>query len=296
MTPGSHGGMHVASIDDLAAPVLLAAGLRHGLGDTLVLFAAALARCLPVVVLVPFLGSRGMPAMVKMAVGVMLALPLVPWLSATVPAPLAVDALTWWLLVIRETVLGLVLALAGGMVFWGAEMAGRWIDLVRGQTMANLLVPQVQVQSSQLGAFYYQLLLVLYLLAGGHRVFLEAVFGSYELLPPFGTGLSVGLSVGLSAGLETIAHDFIAITSGLFVFAVRLVAPGVLVVIFLDLVLGVANRMAPQLDVFFLGLSLKSTAALTALALSVYTLEPIVLEAFREQSMWLLHLFTDAGS
>lgn len=270
-------GLPTAGLEAFAGPLLATLGLRHGGADSIQLFVLALARWLPIVAICPFLGGRLVPAPVRMGLGALLALFVLPHLSATLPAPLALDGARWWLALLQESFVGVVLGLGSGMVFWAADSAGRFLDSVRGTTTANLMIPQVQVQTSLLGDFYFQLFVVLYVLAGGHRIFLAAVFESYGLVPPLARGLE----------LSPLAASFIGATGGLLGIAVKLVAPALAIVILMDLVLGVANRMAPQLDVYFLSLSLKSSLSSFIVALSLYSLLDLAPGLFRDQHRWM---------
>ena len=54
-----------------------------------------------------------------------------------------------------------------------------------------------------------------------------------------------------------------------------------------DIVLGVANRVASQMDVFFLGLALKPALGLFVAALSLYALAGLSREAFVGLHGWL---------
>ena len=267
----------LGTLDIFFRPLADALGLRHAAVDSALLLTLALARWLPVVAIAPFLGGRSVPAAIKMGLGLLLAVWMLPWLSSQAPVPLAMSSLAWWALLAREIVVGLILGLGAGLIFWAAEMGGLFIDSVRGGTISNVLIPQIQIQSSMLGNFYYQLYVVLFVLAGGHRWFLSAVFDSYTAVPPFVPGLS----------LAATARGFIDATGATFTIALKLIAPALVVVMLLDLVLGVANRMAPQLNVFFLGLPLKSMLAFLAIGLSLYYVLSVALADFGEHREWL---------
>ncbi|MEM7049974.1 MAG: flagellar biosynthetic protein FliR [Acidobacteriota bacterium] len=259
-------------LESFYQPLAEAAGLRHGLFDSAALFTLALARWVPVFTVAPFLGSRSAPAPVRMGFAIVMALFLLPWMSSQAPAPLNLDNLAWWVLLLRELALGLLLGFVSGLVFWGGEAGGRFIDSVRGTTVANTLLPQTRVQSSLLGGFYFQLLIVLFMLVGGHRWFLAGMFDSYRLLPPFS-----------EAALGNIVGGLINATADVLVIGVKMIAPALAVVMMLDLVLGVANRMAPQLDVFFVSLSLKSALGALAIGLSIYFIAAIANDRFVQQ-------------
>lgn len=252
-------------------------GVRHGFEDSLRLGTLAMARWAPVITLAPFIGGRLIPAPVRMALVILFSLLVLPAISQTAVLPLAISTVQWWALVLKEVFIGLAIGFAASLVFWGGEMGGRLIDVVRGTTTANLMIPQAAVQSSILGDVYFQLFVVLYLVSGAHRFFFAAVADSYRLLPPTELGL------GLAGGAEI----YLLAVGQLFVVAVKIIAPALVVVMFLDIMLGVANRMAPQLNVHFLGMSLKASLASLALALSLYYVLAMVGDLFGDQQQWL---------
>jgi type III secretion protein SpaR/YscT/HrcT len=258
----------------LTAPL----GIRHGALDTVNLFSLGLARWLPVAALAPFLGGKLAIAPVRMGFGFLLSLLFLPQLSAAAPVPLPYSTVFWWGLLLKEMALGVIIGFAAGLPFWAAEMGGQFVDTARGTTVANLLVPQTKMQSSILGDFYFQLFVVLFVLSGAHRLFLEAALDTYRLMPPLAPGLALG----------TTAFDFIVLTAEMFVVAVRIIAPALVVVVLLDVVLGIANRMAPQLDVFFMSLSLKSALSALVIGLSIYGLASVGEDTFRRHYQWLV--------
>ena len=138
-------------------------------------------------------------------------------------------------------------------------------------------VPEHRIQTSLLGDLFFQLFIVLYLVAGGHIFFVSAVLDSFQLFPPTG---------GLPAAV-LVHESFLTMAISMFGIMVKVVAPALLVVLLTDIILGVANRMAPQLDVFFMGLGLKPAIALTVVALSLSTLAGTAPEVFRAFHQWI---------
>lgn len=257
-----------------------AMGIHHGLMDTINLFSLGLARWGPTITLSPFLGGRLVPTPIKMGLTLMFAAWLTPALSQSVPTPLNISYVMWWVLLLKEAFIGIVLGVASGLVFWAAEMGGQFLDNVRGTTTANVLIPQVSVQSSLLGDFYFQFFIVTYVMLGGHRIFLSGVFDSYRLIPPLDVHLN----------LSGLAGSFIGETGLMFSMLIKIIGPALVVVMMLDIMLGVANRMAPQLDVFFISLSLKATLAALMIGLSMFYLGDILPGLFRPHHQWLDHL------
>jgi type III secretory pathway component EscT len=178
---------------------------------------------------------------------------------------------------LHEVAMGLLLGFGASLVFFAAGMGGQFLDSARGTLTATVLVPQLQVQTSPLGDLYLQLFVVLYLLAGGHLFFLSAVMDSYRLFPPGGAMPAAAL----------LHASFLKLAVAMFVLMVKVVAPAVVVVLLADVVLGVANRVASQMDVFFLGLAVKPALGLLVAALSLYALAGLSREAFAGFHGWL---------
>jgi flagellar biosynthetic protein FliR len=275
--------MTVATLPEFYAPFRDWLHLRHNVSDAIQLFALAFARWAPVFSMTPFIGGRLVPGSVRIGLAFVMSLWVLPSLSSTAVVPMALSAAAFWVLILKEILVGFILSFVGGLVFWAAEMGGKFIDNVRGTTTANLLIPQVSTQSSLLGDFYYQLFVVLYVTAGGHLWFLSAVFQSYEVVPALDPRL----------GTEALAISMTVVTGELWVVALKIMAPALIVLMLMDLMLGVANRMAPQLDVFFISLSLKASVGALVVALSLYYLLGMAPEMFRQQQGWTLRAVHD---
>jgi flagellar biosynthesis protein FliR len=103
------------------------------------------------------------------------------------------------------------------------------------------------------------------------------VMDSLQAFPPTGAMPAAAL----------VNTTFLKMAVSLFGIMVKVVAPAILVLVMVDVVLGVANRMAPQLDVFFVGLGLKPALGLLVVALSLHALLGAAPEVFRDFHTWL---------
>jgi flagellar biosynthetic protein FliR len=252
-------------------------GVRHGAMDSGALFFLVALRWFAIVLLCPFLGGRLVPGTVKVGLALLLAWFCTPSVSQQTAAPLGLSAVGWWLAAVHEIGIGLLIGFGASLVFLAATMAGEFLDSTRGTLTANMLLPQLQIQTTLLGDFYFQLFIVLYLLAGGHLFFLSAVLDSFRLFPPTGAMPAAAL----------VHESFLAMAVTMFGIMVKVVAPAILVVLMVDIILGVANRMAPQMDVFFVGLGTKPTLALLVVAVSLYSLAAAAPEVFRAFHLWI---------
>jgi type III secretory pathway component EscT len=260
------------------APLREPWGVRHGAMDSITILLLAMLRWVAIVQVCPFLGGRLVPGPVKIGLALVFAWFTTPALSQQLSVPLGLGPLRLWLFALHEVALGLLLGFGASLIFFAAGMGGQLLDSARGTLTATLLVPQLQIQSSLLGDLYFQLFIVLYLVAGGHLFFLSAVVDSYRLFPPGGALPAVAL----------LHASFLKMTLAMFVLMLKVVAPALVVLLLADFVLGVANRVASQMDVFFLGLALKPAVGLLVVALSLYALSGVSREAFVGFHAWLL--------
>jgi len=265
-------------LESFFAPFREPWGVRHGAMDSITILLLAMLRWVAIVQVCPFLGGRLVPGPVKIGLALVFAWFTAPALSQQLSVPLGLGPLRLWLVALHEIAMGLLLGFGASLVFFAAGMGGQLLDSARGTLTATLLVPQLQIQSSLLGDLYFQLFVVLYVVAGGHLFFLSAVVDSYRFFPPGGALPAAAL----------LHASFLKMTLAMFVLMLKVVAPALVVLLLADFVLGVANRVASQMDVFFLGLALKPAVGLLVVALSLYALSGVSREAFVGFHGWLL--------
>src|SRR4030095_8398862 len=102
---------------------------------------------------------------------------LEPTLEAGLPkdGPLPFGPIGFAALLVKEGFVGFTLGFVASLVFEAIQVAGRGIEFQRGATMAELFAPQLQTRVSELGQFKLQFAIVLFLVIGAHRVFIEAL-------------------------------------------------------------------------------------------------------------------------
>jgi len=238
---------------------LLRSFLGADLSTALLAVGAVLARVGAAVWVAPFLGGKLVPATVKTALAVALALVIYPQVIATVPGGLSpAHAVA---IVGKEALVGLALGFVVAVVFWAAEAAGRLVDTTRGANLAEVLVPQTGARTSPTGLLFFLLTVVLFLVLGGHRIFITALGASYQVLPLAAFPKIDGIGVfALLCG---------RLTADLLLLALALAAPVVAALFLADMILGLINRFAPQINVFFLAMPAKAVLGIGVLVLSV---------------------------
>jgi len=205
-------------------------------------FHAALVFCRlgAAVMLLPGLGETEIPAMQRLALGLLLVLALTPVLHPGLP-PLPETVPALGLLVAQEVLVGVWIGLCARFVALGLAQAGQVIALMMGLA-SPLQGDQFQGATATAPARMLGLLTaVLFLATGLFELPLRALVASYAVLPP-------GQPLPLGDAAEVLTR----FAAGVVAVAMQLAAPFVLAAIFFNAAMGLLARVAPQLQVFVL--------------------------------------------
>jgi len=149
--------------------------------------------------------------------------------------------------------LGLLVGFFSSFVFWLAMNIGFFIDNQRGASMASVFDPMSGDQTSPIGEFLQQTVVVLFYAGGGFLVFLGMVYQSYLIWPVF--SYWPNLTDAFPGLILEEADQLMRLT-------VILASPVIITVFISEFGLGLMNRFAPQLQVFFLAMPIKSLVAI----------------------------------
>lgn len=219
----------------------------------LVLFGLCFARFISFITIVPFFGGQVVPNQVKVATATALVIITYPSLLAELPtdgSPLGFGAVGFVGLLAKEVFVGFTLGFVASLVFEAVAVAGRIADFQRGSTMSELFSPQLQERVSELGQFKLQLAIVVFLTTGAHRFFISALVRSFEFIPAM-------RFPKIEAGWTPAAEFMTVMTGGVLSIGVQLAVPVVVTLLLTDLFFGLINRVAPQINVFFLSMPVK---------------------------------------
>ena len=226
----------------------------------LVLVGLSFARLVSFFSIVPFFGGAAVPARVKVATAMSLVVILYPALEASVPAnqTLGFGPVGFIALLAKEVLVGFTLGFIASLIFEAVQVAGRIVDFQRGSTMGELYAPQIQSQVSELGQFKLQLAIVLFIAIGAHRYFIGALLQSYDFIPALGFP-------NFGAGWSPAAELIVKMTASVLSIGLQLAAPALVALLLTDLFFGIINRVAPQVNVFFLSMPVKMLVGIIAI-------------------------------
>lgn len=243
-------------------PTLHRLGLNVEFPFILIVAGLIWVRALSVISVIPFLFGRPVLRSTRVGTSVVLTVFMYPILAVPGLSVEGIDMITLFALFFKEVLFGLSLGFAVSMIFYGLEAAGSMIDNQRGVSLARILIPELGQQSSISGNFLFQFAVVLFLAIGGHLMFLKAFAESYLALPILEFPPSV-------TGLLPVIDLFGVMTAKVLVISVQLGAPVIIAILMADIILGVANRFAPQINVWELGFNIRGYLGVVMLFLSL---------------------------
>lgn len=258
--------------------ILATFGLRGDLSEMLLPAGLILVRIAAIVFQTPFLGGRLVPPETRMGLSLGLTLLVWPYATGGLTGPLDANALVFVVLMLKELFIGFVVGFLAAELFYFMETAGRALDVMRGTNMAEVQAPELQLRVSPIGQFNFQLLLVVFCTLNGHGYFIEGLIESFRLVPVDGWP-------GFSLGMEHMVLQILRHTASLFEIAFALVFPGLFAGFLVDVVFGMFNRIAPQLNAYFMALGIK---ALAGLALFMFALSLMIRELAYQMEAALL--------
>ncbi len=251
----------------------------HNLSDILLLFMLVFTRWLAFTIMIPIFGALLLPSIVRIALAGLMSIVSVIVLAqgAFLLAPTNIFLVT--ALFIKEALIGFIIGFLASLIFFAYELAGQLIDIARGASMAKMLVPELKIQSSPMGTLFFQLALVIFLALGLHRELITNLFLSFEIFPAF----------SLAIDLKTINPFVVAtkILASLFGLSLRFSMPVIFICFLIDLAFGLMNRVAPQINAYFLSLPAKIIGGLVMLFFSLPFLIDDFLEHYRELTLSL---------
>jgi type III secretion protein T len=225
---------------------------RHDPLSALTMLFLFFGRILPIISLSPFFGSRVMPHPVKVAFAICLFAIFLPKLMTVTTIPVTFNLMSV-LLLMKEIFIGFTIGYLISIPFLIVQGAGLIIDHQRGGASLMVNDPTVQNQSSPFGTLFNQVLIFLFYFIDAPFQILDLIVTSYDIIPP---------DKFISPSFFGFNTEFwqmqMQILNKVMVVSIQLATPALLIMLMTDLFLGIANRLAPQVQITFLGMALKS--------------------------------------
>ncbi|MGW9403943.1 flagellar biosynthetic protein FliR [Arthrobacter sp. NPDC055585] len=219
-------------------------------------------RMVAFLVIAPPFSYNAFPARVKAMLAIGLALAVAPQVSEGYSSLGTAAFITGLVL---EFVVGAVLGFLVLLVFSAVQSAGQLIDLFGGFSLAQGFDPQSMVNGAQFTRLFQITALALLFASDGYQMIISGLARSFTALP-------------LAGGIDLAdpAQAMITGVTQMFIAAVQIAGPLLVVLFLADAGLGLLTRVAPALNAFALGFPLKILLTLTLVSVVFVALPRVV--------------------
>lgn len=210
------------------------------------------------VFIAPFFSMSNTPARVRIGLSFFTSLLLY---STLTPADAVVYNTTfeYALVVMKEGVVGLLVGLAASICMSIVNFAGSIADMEVGLSMVTLMDPATREQTSITGALYQYVFMLLLIATGMYRYLFGALADTFLLVPVNGAVFRTDM---LLQSMLTFLADYITI-------GFRIVLPIFCVMLLLNAILGILAKVAPQMNMFAVGIQLKIMVGLATVFFTI---------------------------
>lgn len=246
----------------------------EGIKKTALMLGLIQARLMPLLLLLPFMSRNLVPRTVVFGVAAGIGLIVLPIL----PESLVVRAdMSLLFIVAKEAFVGLVVGFVCAIPFWVMEAVGFIVDNQRGASMSATINPLTGHDTSPIGMLLNMAFITFFFAIGGMAILLDLIYQSYRLWPPdrFWPVLDLQEAALLVGQINR-----------LVLLALLLAAPPLVIMFMAELGLALVSRFAPQLQVFFLAMPIKSALGIFVLVIYAATLFEFGAEQLRDLSGW----------
>jgi len=209
------------------------------------IFLLILVRVIAILLTAPIFNSRNIPVLFKVGLSFAVSLILFPILNLQ-DLPVRFDAIPLIIGIVSEILIGIIIGLSARMIFVGIQLAGQLVGFQMGLAMANIIDPATSEQVPLLAQLNNLIALLIFLAINAHYWFLRALVESFRLVPPFEFQFT-----------NSLMEQLMTLAGNIFIIAVKVGAPLIVVLLLMSVAFGLAARTVPQMNIFFVAMPLK---------------------------------------
>ncbi|ERK72075.1 MULTISPECIES: flagellar biosynthetic protein FliR [Leifsonia] len=224
--------------------------------------ALASLRMVAFLVIAPPFSYNGFPAQVKGMLAIGLAIAVAPRVGAGYQSG---DTGAFLLDMVRELAVGATLGFLVFLVFSAIQSAGSFIDLFGGFQLAQAFDPQAMINGAQFTRLFQLTALALLFASGGYQLIIGGLVRTFDAIP-------------LAGGFDLAdpAKEMVTGVTQMFLAALQIAGPLIVVLFLADVGLGLLTRVAPALNAFALGFPLKIMLTVVLSGIVVVALPGVV--------------------
>lgn len=239
--------------------------------DNIFFFLLVMVRISTIIFAMPIFGADFLPRQWKVALALLLTVVTCIMVKKPGMLPEEPSMAQLFLLAGKEVVLGLLVGLTAGFIFFAVQLWGQVIGTQMGLGLANVVDPQSGTNMSIISQFYYMFALVLFMSVNGHHMLISGMIESFDYFPP---GVAAFPSGGISVLVE--------MSGKVFVIAVQLASSMMVLLLLVSVSLGIIARTVPQMNIFIVGIPLKLFVGLLGMVITIPYISRAMIDLFRK--------------
>ena len=226
------------------------------------LFLLILVRISGFIFTAPFFSIPNVPQKVKSGLSIFLA--IIIFNATPSEIPVYTGVIGFAILIVEEAIAGVIMGFLANISYHIVAFAGQIMDMEIGFSMVNELDPITRIQTTITSNLYGYLIMLMMMLTNLHHYFLMALVDSFKVI---GVGEAV-IRPGMYQFIVTFMVDY-------FIIAFRIILPIFASILLVNTILAILAKIAPQMNMFVIGMQLKIFIGLTVLALMIGVLPSI---------------------
>lgn len=224
----------------------------------------------------PFFSINNVPRRYKAALATVISLLLFNVLpNHTVPEYGSI--IGFEIILLKEVIAGLIIGLGANMVVSAVNLAGKVADMEIGLSMVQLFDPMTRESTGFTGTVYQYGIMLIMFITNLHHYVLRAFIESYTLIPIGGVHLN---SDKIIATVISFLTEYVEI-------AFMICLPVMAAIMLLNAVLGILAKVAPQMNMFAVGIQLKMFVGFATLIITIGLLPMLSDVIFQEIKVML---------
>ena len=215
-------------------------------------FLLVMVRVSAMIFVMPVFSDRNIPIKVKAGISFFLAV-----FACTIVDYNAVSytgVIGYSILVVKEAITGLLIGMAANLCLYILDFSGHMMSLELGLSMATEFDPTSNMHSTVISNFLKYAFMLMFLVTDMHYYLIKVLIESFNTIPVGG----MKPNGGIVSSMVRYITDYFVIGFRIFFFFFSCI-------LVINIVLGILARIAPQMNMFVIGMQLKIFVGLVVL-------------------------------
>jgi len=200
----------------------------------------------------PFFSLKNVPMRVKAGLSCVLTIIIFEMIPFQ---PLEYDSnFAFIFLIMKEAMIGSIIGFFTNIGYYILSFVGHMIDTEMGFAMVNTLDPSTNLQVTVTSNLYSYVIMLAMMITNLHHYFIQAFFDTYQVIP-----------LGKGVINQNLYQLMLRLIVNYFIIGFRIAIPVFGAILVVNVTLGILAKVAPQMNMFVIGMQLKVIVGLVVL-------------------------------